>query len=91
MTMFETILKRTLRKLITVNNMQFGFSTRKVQHMQYLSYNNWGKNLEMHKDLLFTFVDLGKPYDRVPMDLVYWCPRKRGIQEKLVRLVEHQQ
>ena len=38
--------------------------------------------------LLLTFVDLEKPYDRVPMDLVYLCLRRRRVSEKLVRLVE---
>ena len=30
----------------------------------------------------------GKAYGRVPRDLVYWCLRRRGVPEKLVRLVE---
>ena len=42
----------------------------------------------MHKDLFLTFVDLEKAYDRVPRDLVYWCLRRRGVPQKLVRLVE---
>ena len=28
--------------------------------MQYLSYNNCEKNIEVHKDLFLTFVDLEK-------------------------------
>ena len=27
----------------------------------------------------------GKAYDRVPREAVYWCLRKRGVSEKLVR------
>ena len=46
------------------------------------------KHLEVHSDLFFTFVDLEKAYDRVPMDLVYWCLRRRGVTEKLLWLVE---
>ena len=42
----------------------------------------------MHKDVCLTFVDLEKAYDRAPRDLVYWYLRRRGVPEKLVRLVE---
>ena len=44
MKMFEKILERRLRKVITVNNMQFRFSSGKgTTDMQYLSYNNCKK------------------------------------------------
>ena len=42
----------------------------------------------MHKELFLSFVDLEKAYDMVPRNLVYWCLRRRGVPEKLVRLVE---
>ena len=87
--MFEKIIERKLRKLIKVNNMQFRFSPGKgttnevfiIQHLQE-------KHPEVHKVLFLTFVDLEKAYNRVPRDLVYWCLRRRGVLEKLVRLVE---
>ena len=61
MKMFEKILERRFRKLITVYNMQFGFSPGKgttdavliIQQLQE-------KHREVHKDLFFTFVDLKK-------------------------------
>ena len=38
--------------------------------------------------MFFTFMALEKAYVRVPVDLLYWCIRRRGDSEKLVRLVE---
>ena len=89
MKIFETIVERRLRKLITVNNMQFGFSPGKgTTDAIFIIQQLQEKHIEVHKDLFLTFVDLEKAYDRVPMDLVYWCLRRRGAPEKLVRLVE---
>ena len=38
--------------------------------------------------MFFTFVDFEKAYDLVPRDLGYWCLRRTGVPDKLVRLVE---
>ena len=38
--------------------------------------------------MFLTFVDLDKVYNRVSRDLVYWCLTRKGVPEKLVRLVE---
>ena len=89
MKMFEKIVERRLRKLITVNNMQFGLSPRKgTTDAVFIIQQLQEKHIEVHKDLFLTFVDLEKSYDRVPRDLMYWCQRWRGVPEKLVRLVE---
>ena len=89
MKIFEKIVERRLRKLITVNNMQFGFSPGKgTTDAVFIIQQLQEKHIEVHKDLFLTFVDLEKAHDRVPMDLVYWCLRRRGVPEKLVRLVE---
>ena len=33
------------------------------------------------------FVDLEKAYDRVPREILCWCLRRKGVSEKLVRMV----
>ena len=87
--MFEKIVQSRLRKLFIVNNMQFGFSPGKgTTDAVFITQQLQEKHSEVHKDLFLTFVDLEKAYDRVPMDLVYWCLRRRGDSEKLMRVVE---
>ena len=72
MKMFEKILERRFRKLITVNNMQFGFSPGKGTIDALFIIQLQEKHLEVHKDLFIIFVDLKKTYDRMSRDLVYW-------------------
>ena len=69
--MFEKILERRLRTLITVNNMQFGFYPGKGTTDAVFIIQLQEKHLEVHKDLLITFVDLENAYHRVPRDLMY--------------------
>ena len=72
MKIFEKILERRLRKLIRVNNMQFGFISGKgTTNTVFIIQQLQEKHLEVHKDLLLT------------RDLVYWCLRRRGVPEKL--------
>ena len=69
--------------------MQFGFSSGKCTiDAVFIIQQLQDKHLEVHKDLFVTFIDFEKAYDRVPRDLVYWCLRRRGVPEKLLRLVE---
>jgi len=35
----------------------------------------------------WTFVDLEKAFDRVPREVLYWSLRRKGISEKLVRVI----
>ena len=85
--MFEKILERRLRKLITVNNMQFWFSSGKdTTDAVLITQQLQKKHVEVHKNLFFTFVDFEKAYDRVPRDL--GSDKDRGPREPIVRLVE---
>ena len=59
--MFEKILKRRLRKLITVNNMQYGFSSGKgTTDAVFIIQQLQEKHQDVYKDFFFTFVDLEK-------------------------------
>ena len=59
MKMFEKILERRLRKLITVNNMQLAFSPGKgTTDAVFIIQQLLEKHLTVHKSFVFTFVDL---------------------------------
>ena len=40
------------------------------------------------RELYSVFVDLGKEYDRVPTEELWYCMRKFGVVEKYVRVVQ---
>jgi len=35
-----------------------------------------------------TFVDLEKAFDRVPREVAYWSLRRKGISEKIIRIIK---
>ena len=73
MKMFEKILERRLRKLIRVNNMQFGFCSGKgTTDAVFIIQQLQEKHLEVYKDVFLTFIYLQKAYDRVPSPGI-WC------------------
>ena len=37
--------------------------------------------------MFIAFVDLEKAYDRIPRDIIFWSLRKRGVTEKMVKVV----
>ena len=71
MKMFEKIVERRLIKLVTVNNVQFGFSPGKgTTNAIFIIHQLQENYIEVHKDLFLTFVDLENAYDTVPG---IWC------------------
>lgn len=89
MKVLEKVVDGRLRGLISVDDMQFGFSPEKgTIDATFILKQQQEKHLEVNRDLYYTFIDLEKAYDRVPRDLVYWCLRQRKVPEKLIRMVE---
>ena len=84
MKIVEKVLDKGLRKVITINDMQFGcipgkgaFILRRIQE----------ECSSKQKKLYMYFAYLEKAFDRVPKKVVKWAMRRIGITEALVGAV----
>ena len=87
--MLERILDKRLRSLIDISEDQFGFMKGKgTTDAIFIVRQVQEKNLEKQKKIFHAFLDLEKAYDRVPRDVIYWCLRRKGVPEALVKMVK---
>ena len=89
MKLYERILDARLRKVISIDEMQFGFMPGKSTiDPIFILRQRQEKVLEGNRQTYAAFIDLEKAYDRVPREVLYWCLRERGVTEKMVRVVK---
>ena len=84
----ERILDKRIRKVVKIDPKQFGFMPRKsTVDAIFIVRQLLEKRIEGNLVVFCGFVDLEKAYDRVPREVLYWCLRRKGVSEKLVRMV----
>ena len=71
MKVLERVLEKRIRCQVSIDNMQFGFmpgkgTTDAIFIMQQVQEKHQAKK----KKLYYAFVDLEKPFDRVPSEVV---------------------
>ena len=84
----ERVLEKRIRFQVSIDNMQFGFMPGKgTTDAIFIMRQVQEKHQAKKKKMYYAFVDLGKAFDRVPIDVVKWSLRKLGVDEWLIRTV----
>ena len=84
---FEGVLEKRLRTLITFNKMQFGFMSRKGTVDEIFVVITQEKYQKKDKKLYMCFVDMKKAFDRVPRKVMEWAITKKSLSKVMVRVV----
>ena len=86
--MIEHVFERRIRETVKIDAMQFGFMPGKgTTDAIFTVWQMQEKYRCNGKKLYFAFVDLGKAFDRVPIEVTRWALRKAGVEEWLVKAV----
>ena len=88
MKVVERLLEKRLRRLVKVDQMQFGFMpSRSTVDAIFILRRMQESYLEKNRKLFICFVDLEKAFDRVPRKVIEWALRKKLVPERLVQTV----
>ena len=86
--LLENIIDRRLRELVSINQMQFGFSKGRGTTDAIFILRQVQEKMLKKKKVYMAFLNLEKAYDRVPREVVYWCLQRKGVPEQMVRMVQ---
>ena len=88
MKVVERMLEKRLRRLVKVDQMQFGFKPcRSTVDAIFILRRMQESYFKKNRKLFICFVDLEKAFDRVPRKVIEWALRKRLVPERLVQAI----
>jgi hypothetical protein len=89
MKVLERVIEGRVRKIVKIDNMQFGFMAGKgTTDAIFIVRQLQEKYLAKKKDLWMAFVDLEKAFDRVPREVVWWALQSLGVDEWIVSVIK---
>ena len=84
----ENVLEKIIRKLVNVDEMQFGIMPRKgTADAVFILGRLQDEYIDKESKLFICIVDLDKVFRRVPMKVMEWAVIKRGVPDVLVKAV----
>ena len=88
MKIIERVVENRLRKMVSVDTMQFGFMPGKgTMDAVFILRRLQEEYRKVDKKLYMCFVDMEKAFDRIPRKVIEWALRKKSLPERLVRTV----
>ena len=87
--LWERIIDRRLRGIVTISDQQFAYVLGKCTTDAIFALRKvMEKYREGQEGLHCVFIDLEKAYDRVPTEEVWKCLRLKEVNEKYIRIIQ---
>ena len=88
MKVVERLLEKRSRRLVKVDQMQFGFMPGRSTVDAIFIHRKMVKSyLKINRKLYICFVDLERAFDQVPRKVIEWALRKKLVPERLDQAV----
>ena len=89
MKLMERVLDFFIRKMVVIDDMQFGFVPGRVTTDAIFTLRQLQeKHFAANKTLYLAFVDLEKAFNRVARLVLWWALRSLGVEESAVRIIQ---